>query len=131
MTEQQDIATSEPTRVQTQAPEPQTALLPPVDIFEDAEGITVQAEMPGVSKERLNVQVDKSTLLMEGSIHIDMPEGMQSQYADVRSTHYRRSFALSSEVETDKIDANLNDGVLTVRIPKRAEARARSRYVPK
>jgi len=125
MTEKQDIATSESTEVQRQASEPKTALLPPVDIFEDAEGITVQADMPGVSKDRLNIQVDESMLLVEGDIHIDMPEGVQSQYADVHANHYRRRFALSSELEMEKIDASLKDGALTVRIPKRAGVRPR------
>jgi HSP20 family molecular chaperone IbpA len=101
-------------------------LHPPVDIFEDAEGITLEADMPGGSKDRLNMQVDRGALVVESNAHIEMPEeGMQALYADVRSTHYRRSFALSSELETDKIDANLKDGVLRVRIPKRAEARPR------
>lgn len=44
---------------------------------------------------------------------------------DVRSTHYRRSFVLSRELERQKIEANLKDGVLTIRIPKRAELRPR------
>jgi len=46
-------------------------------------------------------------------------------YADVRSTVYRRSFVLSRELETSNIQATLKDGVLTVRIPKRAELRPR------
>ncbi len=54
-----------------------------------------------------------------------MPEGMTALYADVRSTIYRRSFVLSDELESDKTEASLKDGVLTVRIPKRAELRPR------
>jgi HSP20 family protein len=50
---------------------------------------------------------------------------MEPLYADVRSTRYRRSFALSNELDSDKIDANLKDGVLTVRIPERAEMQPR------
>jgi HSP20 family molecular chaperone IbpA len=50
---------------------------------------------------------------------------MEALYADVRVTHYRRSFTLSGELEPDKIEASLKDGVLTVRIPKRAELRPR------
>jgi HSP20 family protein len=50
---------------------------------------------------------------------------MTALYAEVRSTLYRRSFLLSNELETGKIEANLKDGQLTVRIPKRAELRAR------
>ena len=100
-------------------------LRPPVDIFEDSEGITLIADMPGVSSERLNIEVDKDMLLVEGDARIDMAEGMEAVHADVRVTHYRRSFALSSELEADKIDASLKDGVLNLRIPKRPEVRPR------
>jgi HSP20 family molecular chaperone IbpA len=100
-------------------------LRPPVNIFEDAHGITIEADMPGVSRDRLTLQVDKDTLLVEGDAQIDMPGGMEALYADVRITHYRRSFTLSGELEPEKIEASLKDGVLTVRIPKRAELRPR------
>jgi HSP20 family protein len=81
--------------------------------------------MPGVSKDRLNIQVDRDTLLIEGNISIEIPEGIKALHADVHSTSYRRSFTLSHELETDKIGANLKDGVLKIRIPKRAEVRPR------
>jgi HSP20 family protein len=103
----------------------ESVLRPPVDIYETGEGITLLADMPGVSKERLNLRVEGNNLLVEGSIGIAPQEQMTALYADVRSTVYRRSFALSNELETDKIDANLKHGLLTVRIPKRAELRAR------
>jgi HSP20 family protein len=107
------------------AREEEFALAPPVDIFEDVNGITVQAEMPGVSKDRLNVHADRNTLVIEGDAAIDMPAGVEALYADVQSTKYRRSFVLSGELETDRIEASLKDGLLTVRIPKRAEYRPR------
>ncbi len=100
-------------------------LRPPVDIYETPEGITLQADLPGVSRERLNLQIEGNTLLVEGSIGIAPQEQMTPLYADVRSTVYRRTFVLSNELETQKIDANLKDGVLTVRIPKRSELRPR------
>jgi HSP20 family protein len=129
MAERQDLATRESNPVQGQAREKaredEAVLAPPVDIFEDKHAITVQAEMPGVSKERLNVQADRNSLVIEGDVAIDVPAAMEALYADVHSTRYRRSFVLSSELEPDRIEANLKDGVLTVRIPKRAEFRPR------
>jgi HSP20 family molecular chaperone IbpA len=101
------------------------ALPPPVDIFENSEGITLTADLPGVSKESLHVHVEGNNLLIEGSTALEVQEGTRSLYADVRSAGYRRRFVLSSELETDKIEASLKDGVLTVRIPKRAELRPR------
>jgi HSP20 family molecular chaperone IbpA len=100
-------------------------LRPPVDIFEDAEGVTLLADLPGVSKERLNVRVERDALVIEGDVQIELPEGMEALYADVRATHYQRRFALSDELEAEKIEASLKDGVLTVHVPKRAEMKPR------
>lgn len=132
----QDVATRSSSATQktkgesSGAPEQKTRaaqlpMLPAVDIFEDAYRVTVQAEMPGVSKESLNVQVDRNNLLIEGEIGLEMPAGMSALYADVQTRKYRRSFTLSSELETAKISAILTDGLLTVRIPKRAEFQPR------
>ena len=93
----------------------ETVLRPLVDIFEDADGITVYADVPGVSKENLNVHVDGNTLLLEG----------EAVAAEGPTTRYRRSFALSRELQTDQIEAKVKDGVLSVRIPKRAADRPR------
>jgi HSP20 family molecular chaperone IbpA len=103
----------------------ESSIRPPVDIFETSDGITLQADMPGVSKDRLNVQVEGNTLIVEGNLEIDMADKIEALYADVRSTLYRCSFVLSPELESDRIDASLKDGVLSVRIPKRAELRPR------
>ena len=124
MSEKTDMKTRESTEVQERGESVQT-IRPPVNIFEDAEGITLQADMPGVSKDRLQLQVDKDQLLVEGDVQVSMPEGMEALYADVRATRYSRSFSLSRELETENIDASLKDGVLTLRIPKRAEVRPR------
>jgi HSP20 family protein len=125
MADKQEVATRPATEAQRKEREPEFVLRPPVDIYEDADGITLQLDMPGVSKERLNIQADRNALTVEGDARVDMPEGMEALYADVRATRYRRSFTLSSELEAGKTDASLKDGVLTVRIPKRAEVRPR------
>ena len=103
----------------------EAAIRPPVDIWEDKEGITLCADMPGVSKDRLNLRIDGTNLIVEGQVQFELPENAEALHADVRSSLYRRSFALSGELETGKIEASLKDGVLTVRIPKRAELRPR------
>ena len=132
----QDVTTRRSTAVEEKAHESSTVierktqdsevpLIPAVDIFEDAHQITVQAEMPGVSKEGLTVQADRNSLLIEGAITLDLPAGISALYADLKTTKYRRSFALSGELETEHIAASLKDGLLTVRIPKRAEFRTR------
>jgi HSP20 family molecular chaperone IbpA len=108
---------------QTREQEP--VIRPVVDIFEDEGGITLLADMPGVSRERLEVEINKDTLSIEGKAEIPMEEGMEALYADVRSTRYQRDFSLSSELDGDKASANLKDGLLTLKIPKRAQYQPR------
>lgn len=110
---------------QPQAREPEYFLVPPADVFEDADGIIVVLDMPGVSKDRLQIKADGNGLVVEGDAEISMPDGMEAVYADIRATHYRRSFGLTSELDLDRIEAGLKDGVLTLRIPKRAELKPR------
>jgi len=129
MSDEQAIATRPASEVQAKETGTERtaglALRPPADVFEDADGITLQLDMPGVSKERLSVQTDKTALTVEGDVQMAMPDSMEALYAEVHSTHYRRSFTLSGELDPEKAQASLKDGVLTLRIPKRAELRPR------
>jgi HSP20 family molecular chaperone IbpA len=63
--------------------------------------------------------------VIEGDASIDMPEGMEAAYAEIRSAHYRRSFSLTNELDANAIEASMKDGVLSIRIPKRAELKPR------
>ncbi len=103
----------------------QRAVLPAVDVFEDASGITLLADMPGVPKEQLEVKVEGEALLIEGGVQPSTPDGLEATYAEVRVPRYRRSFTLSRELDTTRIEANLKDGVLSLRIPKQAHAQPR------
>ena len=108
---------------QTRREEP--ALLPPVDVFEDSTGITLYADLPGVSKDRLNLQVDGETLTIEGEMTFQMPQGMEATHAEVSVPRFRRTFSLSKELDTDKLQAELKQGVLKLRIQKADHAKPR------
>lgn len=103
----------------------ETPVRPPVDIWEDKDGITLCADMPGVSKDRLQLRIDGNNLIIEGQVRLELSGNAEALYADIRSGLYRRTFSLSGELETGKVEASLKDGVLMVRIPKRAELRPR------
>jgi HSP20 family molecular chaperone IbpA len=105
--------------------EQQRAVLPAVDVFEDASGITLLADMPGVPKENLDVKVEGDALLIEGRVQQPTPDGLEAVYAEIRVPRFRRTFTLSRELDTARIEANLRDGVLTLRIPKQAHAQPR------
>ena len=111
--------------VEQERREPEFVLRPVVDIFENDHGITMLADLPGVSNDRLNLQVDKDTLKITGDAAIGAAQGMEPLWAEVRSTRYERAFTLSSELDAENITAAMKNGVLTVNIPKRAEVRPR------
>ncbi len=127
MSENKAMKTKEKQDVQARGGEPEAEVYmrPAVDIFENAEGITLSADLPGVSRDRLSVQVEGNALTIEGQTAIEMPEGMEALYADVNATCFRRTFTLSNELETDNISAEMKDGVLLLKIPKRAELQPR------
>lgn len=100
-------------------------LLPPVDVVEDGNALTLYADMPGVDKDGLNIEVEGDTLLIEGRSRLSLPERAKPVYAEQRSISFRRRFTLSGDLERDKIDAQLVNGVLKVQIPKAEAARPR------
>ena len=120
MNEKTDVARKEEARAAAES-----ALMPPVDVFEDATGITLLADLPGVPKDRLHLQVEAETLTIEGEVALEVPEGMEATHAEVNLPRYRRVFTLSRELDTDKVSAELRNGVLTLRIPKAEHAQPR------
>ena len=123
MSENKQMTTSTPSS--TAEHDQQRAALPAVDVFEDAAGITLLADMPGVPKEQLELRVEGEDLLIEGGVQPRTPDGLEAIYAELRVPRYRRSFTLSRELDTTRIEANLKDGVLNLRIPKQAHAQPR------
>ncbi len=98
---------------------------PQVDVIEDTNGISVYADLPGVSKDTLNIQVDGDTLTIEGEVKLDLPENMDARYVEVSRPRYKRVFTLSKDLDTEKVSAKYEHGVLTLRIPKAEHAQPR------
>jgi HSP20 family protein len=124
MSETNRVAAQDTQQGRTSAP-PQGALFPPVDIVENENGILLVADLPGVSKDRLDVRVDGESLVIEGTASVPVTDGFELTHQEVRHPAYRRSFTLSRELDASKIEAGLKDGVLTLHIPKAEEARPR------
>ncbi len=101
------------------------ALLPRVDVIEDERGITLLADLPGVPREQLDIKVEGETLTIEGTVATATPPGLQPAYVELRLPRYRRAFTLSRELDAGRIEANLKDGVLNLRIPKAEHAQPR------
>ncbi|MBU6504359.1 MAG: Hsp20/alpha crystallin family protein [Betaproteobacteria bacterium] len=113
------------THQENEMQQPESSLLPPVDVTEDASGITLYADFPGVPKERLKLQVEAQTLTIEGELTLDVPEGMEAVHVEVVHPRFRRVFTLSKELDSERVSADFNQGVLKIRIPKTAHAQPR------
>jgi HSP20 family protein len=101
------------------------ALNPAVDIFEDAHAITLLADLPGVPKNRLDLQVHDGSLTIEAESVVPVQPDLTLIHAEIRAPYFARRFTVSEDFDTSKIDATLKDGVLKLTIPRRDEAKPR------
>ena len=100
-------------------------MLPPVDVIEDAMGITLYADLPGVPKDKLHVRIDADALTIEGEVALPVAGNMEASHAEVRLSHYRRTFTLGQELDREKVAAEFTNGVLKLHIPKAEHAKPR------
>jgi len=120
------VATSETPAMPTTAEDTRTReryVTPPVDIYELPEGLVVMADVPGVTKDDLDVRVENNILTIRGRAS----RAMQGApvYREYELMHYFRQFELSDKVDQSKIQADLKHGVLTLTLPKAEEAKPR------
>jgi HSP20 family protein len=118
-----DSTTANP--AESERAEKRLTLNPAVDVIEDAHGVTLWADLPGVARDSLEIRVQDGNLRIEASASVPTREGLRLQHAEVRVPDFARSFTLGPEFDTSKIEANLKDGVLKLLIPRREEARPR------
>ena len=100
-------------------------ITPAVDIFEDGQAVTLWADLPGVTKDKLDVRVHDGNLSIEAEAVVPTPANLRVQHVEVREPRFARTFTLSPDFDTSKIEASLQDGVLKLTIPRREEARPR------
>ena len=95
---------------------------PNVGIYETEDGLTLVADLPGVPKGNLSVSVDEGALKIEGSMNLDLPDGIKTVYREFEEGVFQRSFNLPDELDPAKIQANFEDGVLRLHIGKSERA---------
>lgn len=98
----------------------------PIDVKNEAEGFVITALLPGVTAEDLTVQVHNNVLSIQGEMKHGREEGAGYLLQERPSGKFLRSFELPDAVDANKVEANLSNGVLTLRLPKAEEARPRS-----
>ncbi len=99
---------------------------PAVDVHEDDESLVVRAELPGVKREDIDIQVDGNVLTLKGERKLES-EQQNRRYHRIERSYgsFVRQFQVPTNIDATNIDAQLADGVLTLRLPKKAELKAR------
>jgi HSP20 family protein len=99
---------------------------PMVDTYEKDDAIVVKAELPGVDKEDISIDVNNNVLTIKGERKHDDEVKEENYHRRERFYgHFQRAFTLPDNVDAEKIDAKYNDGVLEVTVPKTEETRAK------
>ncbi len=125
--QQQELAVREKREVATKEEKtvPGRFYVPHTDVYETEDALTVVMEVPGVAREAVGVELKEDVLRVEGRIDPSKYGGMEPVYAEYGVGHWARSFALPDTVDRERIEARLEDGVLTLTLPKAAKARPR------
>lgn len=127
MTDSKEIKVKEKQEVTTPAEQTLEGLVftPEVDIFEDEKAITLLADIPGVSPEKLNIDLRDNVLTITGDVARSDPSGEEWLIQEYETGRYYRQFTLSEVIDQNKIDAKLSQGVLRLSLPKVEKATPR------
>ena len=100
---------------------------PPVDIYETEDAIVLKAELPGVDPKDVEVRVEDNTLYLKGERQFEKEVKEQNYHRVERSYgSFARSFSLPNSISADKVKAEYKDGLLTLTMPKREEAKPKT-----
>jgi len=113
------------TRVETDVVQQPPVAVPRGDIYETRDDVVLVIDMPGVPAGNVEVTVEQDVLAVFGKWTLPNPDGFNLAYREYLPTSFRREFRLSQEVDSERIQAQVKDGVLTVTLPKREQAKPR------
>lgn len=91
---------------------------PKTNMYDLGDSLQLIAELPGVAKEDLNIRIQGNYLELGGSRKADAPEGYRAHRVERGTTTFTRSFTLPADVDAERVEAVLRDGILTMRLPK-------------
>lgn len=106
-------------------PEPHLLFTPPIDIYETPDGLVLYADLPGVTADSLDLQVQDNRLTLYGRVRQSTGAAVRVLHQEYQMGDFLRSFILSDEVDHERIQAKLNNGVLRVELPRAARAKPR------
>jgi HSP20 family protein len=119
--EKQEVTTTE----DTERTRDSRCFIPRSDIYELDDQIVIVADVPGVDEKSLDITLDKNVLTINALVDPVLPQGYSLSFAEYEVGDFSRSFRLSNEIDREKIQASVKDGVLHLYLPKAKEARMR------
>ena len=123
---QQDLSTQSKQEVsREEQTRPGRTFAPDVDIYETADSLWLWADMSGVDEQGLEINLDNRVLSIEGRVSVKDYENLTPVYTEYYVGNYVRRFTLSSEIDTDRINARVSNGVLALELPKSERAKPR------
>ena len=127
----QMIETHFPNVVQQVGVKPyQGTAYPKVNVYEYQDRIGIIAEIPGLKKKQLNIEVEDGVLTISGDKHgIEEQEGATVLRRELKASSFKRSFQLGELLDDSRVDANFNDGILSISIPKVEPEKPQKTYV--
>ena len=121
MSDKKDLVKSEQEMVEKSRPIPTVA--PVVDIYENDDEILLHADMPGVEKDKITVNVDNGTLTISGVRELATKGAVT--WEEFGNVEYKRNFSVPQTIDVEKVNAELKDGVLRLHLPKSEAAKPR------
>jgi HSP20 family protein len=102
-----------------------SSFAPAVDVYEDEHKVTLKIEVPGIDEKEIDVRVENNTLTVHGERKIEKEEKKEENYRRVERQYgsFTRTFTLPTTVDSEKVSATYDKGVLKVNLPKKAEAK--------
>lgn len=119
-----EIEPREKAELMTEDTRPGLVFRPDVDILEHPDAYMIMADMPGVTEDAVDIQLDKGVLTLDARGVEDTTEGT-ARHAEYRSGGYHREFRLSKDIDASGVSARMKNGVLELRLPKSAESQPR------
>jgi len=100
-------------------------LVPPVDIYETENEFVIKAEMPGVKKDAVDITLEKNELEINGKVNGNFPDEKNIKYTEFGLYNYHRKFNVGDVIDNNKLTASLENGILTLNLPKKEEVKPR------
>jgi len=100
-------------------------LVQPVDIYETENEFVIKAEMPGVKKDAVDITFEKNELEINGKVNGNFPDEKNIKYSEFGLYNYHRKFNVGDTIDNNKLTASLENGILTLNLPKREEVKPR------